>query len=554
MHWRTDEVCGANGCTAALVALLHTMPPRRAATSQSSHPVVAFDPAKETLVLDCKGLSMLPFNESSHVKSFRALALPKGKFVHVPKMAGRYFVLGSYRAHTVLQLVHFRADVNRDPELLINFVDQADSNGNAMVQTVQLPVEVRSGVFQKNTVTSTADDVIGFQQLDTTKTPWSTSLAPFLKQNDQYRSLKIENGHDMLGYIGKQLGSRIDGLLKRSELSIVAEYEAAKVQDELLAGEEQEAAKVQLKALVEGLKKLPPESYDATLSNRITTVQLLDAPGHEEQTLPDWLTSPLRGQLNTGTAKAVPTFMTSPIRKSKRLMAQDEEEQGLVGDDDDSLQNGDDDEDDDDDDSDSELSDDDEESDDGAVVASKRARIAPERLIPGSASTAAAKGGKGGKISCGKGKAKAAAPRKPAKEKKDKSCPPGVDPEAPFGRKKNGKPYARACGAYKRNLVKAVTKTASDSVDRAAADAITKLTEANEKLNEELKTALKDLAELKGAGDAKEQIAKLQGQVDKADAAHSAYIAGLTKGMELATGRAAAITPASAAQAGPSNS
>ena len=57
-----------------------------------------------------------------------------------------------------------------------------------------------------------------------------------------------------------------------------------------------------LNELVETMKALPVENYDSPLAARIQCVQMLDAPDHEEQVLPQWLTSPLRRELQDGKA------------------------------------------------------------------------------------------------------------------------------------------------------------------------------------------------------------------------------------------------------------
>ena len=522
----------------------------------TDHPVVPFDPTKETLVLDCKGLSGLPHGESANVNSFRALAMPKGKFVHAPKKAGQYVVLGAYRVPTAMQLVHFRPEVNKPPEFLLNFIDQASANGDAMVQTVQLPLEVSKGVYRKDSRTTTVEDMIGFQQIDTGKLPWSKDLAPFLKQHDQYRSLKIEKQADMLTYISSQLGARIDGLVRRAQLAIEADFEAAKNQDEAVAIQEKEEAEARLQKLAASLRELPPESYDATLSTRITCVKMLDAPAHEEQTLPRWLTTPMRDQLDQGTAAAVPTFFSSPIRRSTRLSggaapapspaeaptegpavadaaapiapgpapakAARKEKARLA------------------DDSDSDDSDSDSDSDDSPKPPAKRARQAPERHVPAAAPAGASKGAKLKKAATRKGKAVKAA-------KPDKSCAPGVDPDAPFGRNRKGKPYKRACGSYRKNLVKEAKGTAKSSDDRKAATALEELIAANKSLGEQLRAALIEVAELKATSASAAQISKLEGQVAKSDASHAAYLQGLQKGIEMASGRA--VAPASASLA-----
>ena len=161
----------------------------------------------------------------------------------------------------------------------------------------------------------------------------------------------------------------------------------------------------------------------------------------------------------------------------------------------------------------------------------------------------------GAKASKEAAKATSKAPaQRASKSRKDLSCPAGVDPAAPFGRNRAGKAYKRACGAYRLNLLKDVEGTASKSKDREASGAITELTAAIATLNEQLRMAQVELAEEKAKGNSAAQ-AKLEGQVAKESAYHTAYIQGLQKGIEMASGRAVSMTtPGSAGLASGSTS
>ena len=60
---------------------------------------------------------------------------------------------------------------------------------------------------------------------------------------------------------------------------------------------------------------------------------------------------------------------------------------------------------------------------------------------------------------------------------------------------------------------------------------------------------LTEVAELKAKGDSATTIATLKSEKAAAESYHTAYLEGLTKGLEMATSRAHAITPASAGAA-----
>ena len=525
------------------------MPPqRKQAAPANAAPVVPFDPSKEVLVLDYKGLSALPYSSESHFKSFRAFIFPKGKFVHSPRALARYFVLGNYRVPTALTLVTFAETSNREPELLLNFVQSADCQ-DVMLETVQTPLKISSGVYQKATRISAIDAVTGFMAIDMGKTPWSTDLSAYLKSIEQFRSLKITNATEMLNHITKPLDTRIASLKTRAELALAAETDALAKQDASIAEETKERHSAKLVALVASMIEHSPEAYDALLSSRITCVELLDAPASAEQVLPAWLTTPLREQLNAGTAAGPRTRFGSPMPRPPDAIDEPEAVAGASGlarpappakgnDDDD-------DDDDDDEDDDSLVSEDSDEvrhpADDQQVQPPKRARTATDRFQAGSAS---------GKGKTTKQPVHAPASAKGKGKQAEKSAAanlkigPGVDPNAPFGRNRKGRPYKRACGAYQKNMHEAAS-LARNNTDAKAAESITQLLEANRKLNDELREALTELAKLKAAGSSAVEVAQLREQAKGHEAYHKAYMEGLERGIAMATGHATRI-PASA--------
>lgn len=154
--------------------------------------------------------------------------------------------------------------------------------------------------------------------IDMGTTPWSTDLSAYLKSIEQFRSLKITNATEMLTHITKPLETRIATTLKtRAELALAAETDALAKQDASIAEETKARHSAKLDALVASMIEHNPGAYDALLSSRITCVELLDAPASAEQVLPVWLTTPLREQLNAGTAAGPRTRFGSPMRQPR---------------------------------------------------------------------------------------------------------------------------------------------------------------------------------------------------------------------------------------------
>ena len=199
-----------------------------------------------------------------------------------------------------------------------------------------------------------------------------------------------------------------------------------------------------------------------------------------------------------------------------------------------SSHNEDDDEDDEDDENDDE-DDDDSEANDSLVKDGPRKQTQVNHYVPDKASK--------------KAKVVAAAPAKvpqpkPAKAKRgqkrvptDKSCAPGVDPKAPFGRNKNGKPYKRACGAYKQSLHPPGARTSTPATESGYSKLVTDLRAANEVLTNKLAIAESEVARLKAVEGSAERLARLEGERDKHKEFHDAFMQGLDKGLSMASGQ-----------------
>jgi hypothetical protein len=192
--------------------------------------------------------------------------------------------------------------------------------------------------------------------------------------------------------------------------------------------------------------------------------------------------------------------------------------------------------------------DDDDDDDEGHLVSDdeqqppKRARTTTDRFEAGPASGKGKTTKQPNAPASAKGKGKGKQPEKSAAA--NLKIGPGVDPNAPFGRNRHGRPYKRACGAYQKNMHEAANLARSNT-DAKAAASITQLLDANSKLNDELREALTELAKMKAAGSSAVEVAQLREQAKGHEAYHKAYMEGLEKGIAMATGHATRI-PASA--------
>ena len=181
--------------------------------------MIPFNHETQEILLDIKGLCALPYDlEISAVASFRSIILPKGKYVHEPKKAGKYLVLGNFRSVTALCLVHFLPALERQPELLLSFQDYGLANTTSMhgvqIETVMLPLLVSAGVYSKAIRQSEISDVVGFEPLVANVLPYSKDLSPLLKTNALYSSLKVTNQSELIVYVLQPLGPRLVTLEK----------------------------------------------------------------------------------------------------------------------------------------------------------------------------------------------------------------------------------------------------------------------------------------------------------------------------------------------------
>jgi hypothetical protein len=514
----------------------------------NAEPEFKFDPAVQELVLDVKGLCGLPCRPMVWaVRSLRALVMPKGKFVHVPKLAGKYVVLGIAQCivkHGLIK-VHFREEFQRPPELLTNFLDHGvsdDGMNGIMVESFLLPLKVQQGVYQAHPRYAPEAEVAGFSKIGAAE---AKELEPFLKRIDQFVMNGIKGEDSMLTYIAKPVADRLDELHTQAISVLEATRDKGLVQDSDAQNEFEERLSA-LNLLVADMKLLPMENYDAPLATRITEIELLNPPAHHEIAIPAWLTSPLRKELEEGKAEGNATRLLgvalagphgrrppSPVpRRSPRNQGGAGPSAGagllktsftalsdLPSDDDEDVH-------------DSGLVDDlesDEIESESAVSpppaarsGSKRNRKQVDRHVPPPTAMSKAKAVKAAP--------KAKAPKAKAPRMKV-HAPSGNDEQAPFGMSaSSGKPYKRPCGAYRGNMERIIDAVAPKAAPTSAPTASMKeLNDLREK-NRELQTKL-DILTAKSEN--AEKMGLLASKAEQAEKMLEQFQAGLERGLAL---------------------
>jgi hypothetical protein len=531
-------------------------PAAPAATPASTEPTIEipFDHTVNDLHLDMKGLLSLPADSEMYVKTLRAFVLPKGKYVHQPGAAGRYAVLGKVRTVVGLMRVHFKQS-NRAPEMLLSISNPGDDSGDTLLETVPLPLQVSNGVFQSRTLVVSADNISGFSNIEQGSAHVKRELAPYLKKQYEFRLLKIESGADMLAYIQRALGPRLEELQKFAGEEISANVASLARQSADEASALESTCKAAVARFAEWLTAQPVEAYDAPVSTRFATYETLDAAPSAEQTLPAWLSSPLKAHLKEGTAAAAEQSHAPALRRSSRLSpgraqggareaagggedaasdADSARGDRLVSDDDEPAE-----EDDDGDDA-SVEKDGEGEGDSPLPLPHKRKRAAPDHYVAAAARGAGASGdssvapkAKGGRAAKA-GKAKAAAA----------SVDVQINPRTglPYVRKpyNSGGKGSQGGGGSART-----TKPAAPTAPKAG-----KAPASGPAVGYTLATALARIAELEAklAGRDKDvQVATLETKVEYTGKYNEGFIAGLEKGLAMGTGQKVSLgTPASA--------
>ena len=570
-------------------------------------PILEYDFKKHELVIDCKGLCGMPVSEmNSGVRSLRALVMPKGKYAHVPSLAGRYFVLGEYRVQYALCNVHFKAEFKRDTELLTNFLDYGMADPSAhgvLIESYLLPLKVQHGVYQSQARYTPIEHVIGFSKLDPAT---ESDLPAFLKRADEFVMNGIKDGDSMLSYVARPLAERLMALKDRAKAKIDSNHADTHKQGgehEKTADDERNERAAKLDEIVEKIRTLPPENYDATLSTRVQCMDTLNPADHTELAVPEWIASPLRRELTVGCASGNATRLVdaelpwrkvpargpiSPVRRGRSAGEASAGGSGLVDDldTDDEVeeaararaefdeigQQPDNDDDDDDDGSD----DDDDEVEAAANAAaapaaagSKRTRTqvqpyAPAGTVHAPAPKPKAKSAKQPKpaAKAGQGSGRAAAGGKvvagaqPPKATKGQSAT-GEAATARFGISQvTGKPYVRPCGPYRPRLSKmiesATAAAKAEAVPRGLS--VAELTAQVSKLREEKAELVTKLSFLTQGAESDVKLAMLQTRAEMAEKLLVQFQAGLEKGLAMASAISSGIRfspPPSAGMAGP---
>ena len=266
-----------------------------------------FDYEKQELVIDFRSVSELPFDpDTGGVKSFRAVIFDKGKGLHVPGQPGKLVVAGCYVKQVALCRVHFKPAYNREPELLLNFVDYGFANASMSgisVETLPLPLMIRKGVFQDKPMLVRAEHIAGFSRIDSNKLPWTTSLKPCLQKQDLFNSFGVFSSADVNTWLSSQkMAARVNVLNERARAAMEKGIAALARQDKEGASKQKAVFESKLETIMSAIRALPPSAYDVSMSKRI--ISLMEAPDAER---PDWLKSPEQRAISQGLSQFVRT-------------------------------------------------------------------------------------------------------------------------------------------------------------------------------------------------------------------------------------------------------
>jgi hypothetical protein len=280
-------------------------PPDSAPAVAAKEPEVAFDASSQEISIDFRACSQLPFDpDTGGVKAFRAIVFPKGKGVHVPKQAGRMVIAGEWAKQEALCLVHFVPSTQREPELLINFVDYGYANptmNGVSVESLQLPLAVKKHVYQDTPRMTRIENVCGFTPIDASKAPWSIHLKPCLQKLPQFKTLGISSPKDISTWLKSEIMElRVRKLESMARSALDEEMKSLMRQDKSQGEKQKTIFESKLSTILSAIAALPPSSYDTSLKNRITILRETD-----EQ--PEWLRSPEQRALKDGTSAFVKT-------------------------------------------------------------------------------------------------------------------------------------------------------------------------------------------------------------------------------------------------------
>ena len=254
------------------------------------------------LVVDYKGLMSVPFDISNDgFKCARALIFLQGKTVHVPNVPGQYVTTGPYQVVTLPCMVHFDSTI-RKPELCISFVDFAATNGElagVAVETLALPLKLAGkGKYRTMANFTQVSNVVGFSRVPSFETVHITGT---LKGISHFKAFDVSTASEVLTLIGQPLGLRLVKMRMHTQARIKEHVDAiAKAGDHAAAAQQLGMFDARLEKMIACFNAIPPINYDARLSARVTSMQILD--GGLVDARPEWLSSPLKEQLVAGAA------------------------------------------------------------------------------------------------------------------------------------------------------------------------------------------------------------------------------------------------------------
>jgi hypothetical protein len=302
------------------VSRSHTLLPRamsrkRAATQHTSSLKATKDctPNGHEVVCDMQSICSVPIDKEQGVSTLRAFIFPKGEVVKVPGAPGSYAVKGNFTTVQAPSIVFFNARLERDPQLLLHFIDY-EYNSSTMsgisVKTLQLPMKLAANRYSTATRITHIRDVVGFANIPD-GTPYTTDLAPTMRANSPFDTIQCSSESEVLHYIAKPMETKL------VELEKAGEAKAASARESLIRGglptraeEEHGRAIAHLQFCVKQIREKPCSAYDRRISQRILQ---LPEPSEGESLATaagfPWLGSPLAQQIQGKQARLLRSQM-----------------------------------------------------------------------------------------------------------------------------------------------------------------------------------------------------------------------------------------------------
>ena len=274
-----------------------------------------FDAATTQCVPDLRALSRLPADSAEDgVHTFRAMLLPIGKTLHVPNEPGCYATRGPWRMQTALCKVYFLEATQREPELLLSFVDYgmvSNSRANGIfVETLSLPLQKARNLYEETPKFTSIKDVCGFSHIQHKDQPWCAMLRPALERQPMFERLEIFTPIDIVTMLKTPLQTRLLKLQAFAEEDVAKMVADLERQDKRAAQKQKASLESRLAATCEFFSSLPPKKYDRTTKDRVIEIS------EQQDTAVQWLTTPLRESLSSGTA-----HLASTVRREMQFDA-----------------------------------------------------------------------------------------------------------------------------------------------------------------------------------------------------------------------------------------